>query len=125
MEGRESSETRDRKGLTDQFERAWSQALTAVSVAEDEAAKVLQRFAGMAGWGQDEVKRHAREFTDRLSSQRKELERNVEDNVKKTLARLKVPRREQLQELETRIDRLGQRLDAYLSDSRAPNAKRH
>ena len=98
--------------LGETFERIWGQALVAVSAAEEEAARALQRAASVAGWSQDEVVRQVREFTERLASQRRDLERNVEDGVRRALSVLKLPRREQLQEVETRLARLSERLDA-------------
>ena len=94
------------------FERAWSQALLAVSTAEEEAAKLVARVSEAAGWTQDEVKRQVRELTDRLTHQRKELERGVEEGVKKALLRVKVPRREDLAGIEARLDQLSKRIDA-------------
>lgn len=105
---------KEKRPLTEHFERVWTQALMTVSTAEDEAAKVLQRVAEVAGWSQDEVKRHAREVTERLTTQRRELERNFDENVRKTLARLKVPRRDEILELEARIERLTERLNQQL-----------
>jgi polyhydroxyalkanoate synthesis regulator phasin len=94
------------------FERAWSQALLAVSTAEDEASKMVAKVAGAAGWGQDEVKRQVRELTDRLTSQRQALERNVEDGVRRALLNVRVPRRDDLREIGARLERLEQRLQA-------------
>jgi len=104
--------SKDRRPFADQFERLWSQALLTVSQAEEEASKALQRVAELAGWSQDEVKRHVREFSERLVTQRHELERSVEETVKGTLARLKVPKREELMAFEERLNRLAARIDA-------------
>lgn len=99
-----------KKGLPEYFERVWSQALVAVSAAEDEAAKALQRMADAAGWGQDEVQKRARLFTERLIQQRKELEQAIEDGVKKSLARLRTPKREELAAIDRRLDTLLRRV---------------
>src|SRR5260221_4006112 len=53
------------------FEKVWGQALLAVSTAEEEAGKALGKVAEVYGWSQDEVKRHVREFADKLASQRR------------------------------------------------------
>jgi polyhydroxyalkanoate synthesis regulator phasin len=42
----------------------------------------------------------------------KELERAVEEAVKKALSRVKVPRREELQQLNARLDKLAERVEA-------------
>ncbi len=101
-----------REGLPEYVEKVWSQALIAVSTAEDEATRLVARLAAAAGWGQDEVKRQVQELSERLLTQRRSLETNVEEAVRGTLARLQVPRREQVLELTARLDRLAERVDA-------------
>ncbi len=103
---------REKHPIAETFERVWSQALLAVSSAEEEVHRNLQRAAAAAGWSQEEVKRLARELTERLAGHRKDLERSVEEAVRRAVARLKVPRREELQEFEARLGRLAERIDA-------------
>lgn len=103
---------KDKKGLAEVFEKVWGQALLAVSSVEEEAQKVAQRLAETAGWSQEEVRRQVRELTVRLAGQRRDLERNVEEGVKRAVSRLKVPRREELQAFEERLNRISQRIDA-------------
>ncbi len=110
MEKEEAS----KKSLTEVFERVWSQALLAVSSVEEEASKVASRVAEVAGWSQDEVKRRVGEFTEKLAAQRREVERTVEESVKRALQRLRVPRREELAAINARLDQLSQRIDALM-----------
>lgn len=100
-----------KRPLIEAFERAWGQALTAVSNVEEEAQKVAQRIGEVAGWSQDEVKKHLRDFTDRLAQQRKDLERNLDEAVKRTVSRMRVPTRDELGQLEARLDRIARRVD--------------
>jgi polyhydroxyalkanoate synthesis regulator phasin len=103
---------REKNPVAEAFERVWSQALLAVSTAEEEVNRNVHRVAAAAGWSQEEVKRHAREFTERLVGHRKALEHSVEEAVRGALSRLKVPRREELQEFEARLTRLAERVEA-------------
>lgn len=105
-------EHKERQNVSVWFRDAWEQALTAVNSAEEEAQKLLNRAGGMVGWKPDEVVRQAREFGDRLNRQRKELEHSVEERVKKAVGRLKVPRREDIEGLKQRIEKLALRIDA-------------
>lgn len=98
--------------LAETFERVWSQALLAVSTAEDEATRCAQRVAELAGWSQEEVSRQTRLLTDRLTGHRKDLEHNVDEGVKRALSHFKVPRRDEIQDIETRLVRLAARLEA-------------
>jgi polyhydroxyalkanoate synthesis regulator phasin len=87
------------------FQQIWSQALTTVAGAEEEAQKLLTRVQGVS---QDE----ARKLSERLAGQRKDLERRVEDVVKTSVARMKVPRREEIAQLNTRLEALTRRVEA-------------
>jgi polyhydroxyalkanoate synthesis regulator phasin len=103
---------KEKRGPLEVFEKVWSQALVAVSTAEDEAAKVGARMAEAAGWSPDELKRQVRELTLRLSHQRRSLETGVEDGVKGALAKLRVPRRDDLAGITSRLDAVSRRIDA-------------
>ncbi|AGC44848.1 hypothetical protein MYSTI_03542 [Myxococcus stipitatus DSM 14675] len=101
---------REKNPVTETFERIWSQALLAVNTAEEEASRAVQKVAAVAGWSQDEVKRQAQAFSDRLAGHRKDLEHNVEDRVRAALLLMKLPRREELQAFGSRLDRLAERI---------------
>jgi polyhydroxyalkanoate synthesis regulator phasin len=103
---------RDRRGLAEHFERIWAQALLAVSTAEDEATRAVQKVAGVAGWGQDEVRRQAKILTERLTQQRKTLEKELDEAVRRSLTRVRLPRREEIHQLHGRLDRIAERLSA-------------
>jgi polyhydroxyalkanoate synthesis regulator phasin len=65
----------------------------------------------ISGWSQDEVKRQVREYADKLTSQRRDMERKVEDTVRVALQRLRVPRKEEIVALNSRLDTLSRRID--------------
>lgn len=93
------------------FKEAWSQALVGLNAAEAEAEKVLDRLAGAAGFTPEDVKRHAREFGERLSSQRREVERAIDEAVRKAAARFKLPSRDEVEALKRRLDQIAERVD--------------
>lgn len=105
-------ENQNSPGPQGRLERLWSQALMAVSSAGEEAGRVAQTLAERAGLNPEEIRRHVREFTDRLAGQRRDFERAVEDASRKALSTLKVPRREQIQELQSRLEKLERRLSS-------------
>jgi hypothetical protein len=105
-------ETSQKHPLVETFERVWSQALLAVSTAEEEAARCVQRVAEMSGWSQEEMLRQAKLLTERLTGQRKDLEHNVEEGVRRALLHFKIPRRDEIQDIEARLVRLAERIDA-------------
>lgn len=101
-----------KRPVVEQFEKLWSQALLAVSTAEDEAGKLVHKVSDFAGWSQDEARRHIREFSERLVTQRRDLEKSVEESVKRALAGLTLPRREDIAAFEARLNRVAERLEA-------------
>lgn len=94
------------------FKEAWSQALVGLNNAEQEAEKVLNKIADAAGFSPEDVRRHAREFGERLAVQRKEIERTIDDAVKRAAGRFKLPTREELDGLKQRVDAIAARVDA-------------
>lgn len=103
---------KDKRTVPEFFQQVWSQALVTVTGAEEEVAKVFGRLQGMVGWSQDEARRQMQQFTERLANQRKELERRAEESVKASVARLKVPRRDEVAQLNARLDALVRRMEA-------------
>jgi polyhydroxyalkanoate synthesis regulator phasin len=102
----------EHKNLPEIFREAWAQALSAMSSAEDEAHKALTRVQDLVEWSPEELKRNAREFAERLTGQRKELEHNLEQGVSRALGRIKLPRREDVEALRQRALSLSARVDA-------------
>ena len=102
---------KEKRPVLEALERMWAQALTAVSSVEDEAARVVQRAQTVAGWSQDEVRRQMGDLAERLAAQRRELEQGLEERVRGALQRLRVPRREEVQALMARVDRVAERVE--------------
>jgi polyhydroxyalkanoate synthesis regulator phasin len=98
--------------IQEMFKDAWSSALSGVNAAEAEAEKVLGRLADVAGFSPDDVKRHAREFGERLSVQRRELERAIDDAVKRTANRFRIPTQADIEALQKRVDEVASRIEA-------------
>jgi polyhydroxyalkanoate synthesis regulator phasin len=102
------------------FKEAWSQALAGVNAAEQEAEKVFARLADAAGFTTDDVKRHAREFGERLASQRRDIEKSIDEAVRRAASRFRIPSREDIDALQRRLDAVAQRLDALDKDRERP-----
>ena len=98
--------------IQERFKEAWSHALAGINSAEQEAEKIFNRLADAAGFSPEDVRRHARDFGDRLQVQRKELEKAIDDGVKKAASRLRVPTKGDIEAIEKRLDAIQSRLDA-------------
>jgi polyhydroxyalkanoate synthesis regulator phasin len=98
--------------LQELFKEAWSQALAGVNAAEQEAEKVFSKLADAAGFSADDVKRHARDFGERLVAQRRELEKGIDDAVKRAAGRFRPPSREDIEALRRRVDAVAERVEA-------------
>jgi polyhydroxyalkanoate synthesis regulator phasin len=102
--------------IQEMFKEAWSHALSGVNAAEQEAEKVFNRVADAAGFSPEDVRRHAREFGERLQAQRKELEKAIDDGVKKAAHRLQVPTKGDLDAIEQRLTALSAKVDELAKD---------
>jgi polyhydroxyalkanoate synthesis regulator phasin len=109
--------------IQERFKEAWSHALAGINSAEQEAEKIFNRLADAAGFSPEDVRRHAREFGDRLQVQRKELEKAIDDGVKKAASRLRVPTTDDIASIEKRLDAISARIDA-LAANQAPDKER-
>jgi len=96
----------------DWFRDAWSQALVAVSTAEEEAGKVLHKVGDLAGWKPEDARRITKEFGERLAAQRREFEKTLDEQIGRALSRVKVPRREEIDALGKRVGRIAERIEA-------------
>ena len=114
----QDSPSKPSEGSQSALERLWSQALMAVSTAGEEVGRTAQRLAERAGLHPDEMRGHLREFTERLTTQRKDLEERVEEAARRALGSIKAPRREELQDLQARLDRIEARLAALTQGER-------
>jgi polyhydroxyalkanoate synthesis regulator phasin len=102
--------------LQAKFREAWSQALVGINTAEAEAEKVLARLADAAGLTPDDVKHHAREFGERLTQQRREVERAIDDGVRRAAAQFKIPTRDEVESLKRRVDQIADRLEVIAQE---------
>ena len=98
--------------VREMFKEAWSQALAGVNAAEAEAEKVFNKLADAAGFSTDDVKRHAREFGERLTAQRREVEKAIDDAVRTAANRFRIPTKEDIAALQKRLDAVTERVDA-------------
>jgi polyhydroxyalkanoate synthesis regulator phasin len=105
--------------IRETFKEAWSSALAGVNAAEAEAEKVLGKLADAAGFSPDEVKRHARELGERLVTQRKDLEKAIDDAVRRTANRFRIPTQADIEALSKRVDAVSARIDALAGEKRS------
>jgi polyhydroxyalkanoate synthesis regulator phasin len=103
--------TLEKKTLAESFQHLWGQAFMAVTGADEEAANVVQKFQHLAGWSQEEAKKQLKDFSQRITSQRKDAEKRFDDVLRQSVARLRIPRREEIARLNARLDAIAQRLD--------------
>jgi len=102
--------------IEEMFKEAWSSALAGVNAAEQEAEKVLGKLADAAGFSPEDVRRHAREFGERLTSQRRELEKAIDDAVRRAANRFRIPTQTDIEALQKRVDAVAQRVEALAKE---------
>ncbi len=108
--------------VREMFKEAWSQALAGVNAAEAEAEKVLNKLADAAGFSTDDVKRHAREFGERLTAQRREVEKTIDEAVRNAANRFRIPTKDDLATLQKRLDAISERVDALSKEQKEKSA---
>jgi polyhydroxyalkanoate synthesis regulator phasin len=99
-------------GIQDMFREAWSSALAGVNAAEQEAEKVLSKVADAAGLSPEDVRRNAREFGERLAMQRREIEKAIDEAVRRTANRFRIPTQSDIEALQQRVDAVARRIEA-------------
>jgi uncharacterized protein (UPF0216 family) len=62
------------------------------------------------------VKHHAREFGERLTQQRREVERAIDDGVRRAAAQFKIPTRDEIESLKRRVDQIADRLEVVAQE---------
>lgn len=102
--------------LQAKFREAWTQALVGLNTAEAEAEKVLNRIADAAGLSPEDVRHHARELGERLVQQRREVERAIDDGVRRAAAQFRVPTRDEVAAIRRRIDELADRVESVAQE---------
>jgi polyhydroxyalkanoate synthesis regulator phasin len=102
------------------FKEAWSKALVGVNAAEQEAEKVIARLADAAGFSPEDVRRQAREFGERLTTQRREIEHTIDDAVRRAASRFRIPTREDIEALQKRLDAIADRVETLAKERSAP-----
>lgn len=127
--------------LQNKFKEAWTSARAGVTAAEQEAEKVLSRLRGAAKLSPEDVRRTARELSEKLTlqgrefgeklttqrreigerfvSQRRELERAIDETVKRAVSRFKIPTRDDLDALKKRLDAISDRVESLSKDKGA------
>jgi polyhydroxyalkanoate synthesis regulator phasin len=105
--------------IQEMFKEAWSSALAGVNAAEAEAEKVMVKLADAAGFSPDDVKRHAREFGERLVVQRRDLEKAIDEAVKRTANRFRIPTHADIEALQKRVDDVASRVEALSKEKPA------
>ena len=105
---------RDR-GFVEYVRDAWSQSLVAVNAAEDEVQKIVGKLGGFVEFGPDEGRRLAADLSEKLRRERDELEHAFEAAVRKAVAPFRLPTRDQIAQIDGRLDQLEERLDKLLA----------
>ncbi len=104
--------------IRETFKEAWSSALAGMNAAEAEAEKVLGKLADAAGLSPEDVKRHAREFGERLVTQRRDLEKAIDEAVRRTANRFRIPSQADIDALAKRVDEVSARIEALTQEKK-------
>jgi polyhydroxyalkanoate synthesis regulator phasin len=105
-------------GLASYVREAWGNALVAVGDAGDEVQKILSRIGGWVEMRPEEARRVAAELSERLRQERLQIEEALDGAVRRSVAPFRLPTREQLSDIEARLEAIEGRLDRLAAKRR-------
>jgi polyhydroxyalkanoate synthesis regulator phasin len=94
--------------------KAWSDASSAIGSVEEEVNRRFRQLVDKTGLsqGSEELQRVVTDVGRRLQTSGEELERRLEESVKSAVARVRAPVTEELANLRSRAEKLGQRVES-------------
>jgi len=98
-------------GTGDLFGELWAQALVTAEAAEEEVRRLVDRLATAADLRPRDLQAFRAALATRLSVQRRELERGLDESVRHAMGRFHLPSRAQVAALRQRVVALAARLE--------------
>ena len=106
------SEAEERqRGAFEYVREAWATALASVTAGEEEVQKMLKIVASWIEVGPEEARKLGVELNERLRRERHQFDETLQSAVKGALTPFRLPSREDVQALATRLDRLEDRVE--------------
>lgn len=102
----------DRAGFVSRIQRAWRETVGTYATEERATRNLVQRLVDFGAVSRDESANMLVEFKKRIEQNRKELDRRVDESIKRATERLTIPTPAELEKLRARVAELEQRVES-------------
>lgn len=99
-------------GFVHRIQRAWRETVGTYATDEGVTRNLVQRLVDFGALSRDESVHVLVDFKQRIEQNRKELDRRVDESIKRATDRLTVPTPAELEKLRARVDELEERLES-------------
>lgn len=106
----ENDELDDEETFASRVQRAWRASVGTYATDEGETRNLLQRLVEFGSLSQKEAKEALADMRSRIEENRKELDKRVDESLKRATARLTVPSPAEIEQLRARVDELEERV---------------
>ncbi len=100
----------DRAGFVQRLQRAWRETVGTYATEEGITRNLMQRLVDFGALSRDESANVLVDFKKRIEQNRKELDRRVDESIKRATDRLTIPSPADLEKLRARVAELEQRV---------------
>ena len=101
----------DRAGFVARIQRAWRETVGAYATEEGATRNLVQRLVDFGAVSRDESANMLVDFKKRIDQNRKELDRRVDESIKRATERLTIPTPAELEKLRARVAELEKRVE--------------
>jgi polyhydroxyalkanoate synthesis regulator phasin len=91
-------------------QRAWKESVGTYATDEGQTRNLLQRLVEFGSLSQKEAKDAFADMQHRIKENRRELDRRVDESLKRATARLTIPSPSEIEDLRARVDELEERV---------------
>lgn len=111
----DSKTARGARGTKARLQEAWQSTLGRFATAEDGSRNLVQRLVDWGKLSGDEGRSLLNEWRQSIESNRRQLEKRVEETVQRSMARFTIPTQRDLAQLTAQIGELEQRVRALVA----------
>lgn len=108
----------DRAGFVARIQRAWRETVGTYATEEGATRNLVARLVDFGALSRDESANVLVEFKKRIEQNRKELDRRVDESIKRATERLTIPTPAEIEKLRERVNALEARVKSVESAER-------
>jgi polyhydroxyalkanoate synthesis regulator phasin len=102
----------DRTGIVSRLKDAWKETVGAYATDEGATKNLFARLVDFGALSRDEAVRLVADTKARIEQNRSELDRRIDESIRRTATRLRVPSPDEIKALDTQVSSIERRLAA-------------